>query len=69
MQAERNLSLSAMLNSVNESGIGRRGFLAVFALVASPVSLMIGDPVHSVWIVGVAAMLFGVVAFRSALRR
>jgi hypothetical protein len=41
----------------------------VFALVASPVSLMIGDPVHSVWIVGVAAMVFGLAAFRSALRR
>jgi hypothetical protein len=54
---------------VNESGIGRWGFLAVFALVGSPVLLMIGDPVHSVWVVGVAAMLFGLVAFRSALRR
>ena len=58
-----------MLNPVNESGIGRWDLLAVFALVASPVSLMIGDPVRSVWIVGIAAMLFGLFAFRSALRR
>jgi hypothetical protein len=58
-----------MLNSLNECGIGRWDLLAVFSLVASPLSLMIGDPVHSVWIVGVAAMLFGLLAFRWALRR
>jgi hypothetical protein len=52
---------------VNDSGIRHWDLLAVFALVASPVSLMIGDPVDSVWIVGIAAMLFGLFAFRSAL--
>jgi hypothetical protein len=38
------------------------GTLAVLALVASPVSHMIGDPVHSVWIIGGAVILLGLAA-------
>jgi hypothetical protein len=45
------------------------GPLAVLALVASPVSLMIGDPVHSVWIIGGAAILLGLVALLGSATR
>jgi ABC-type transport system involved in cytochrome c biogenesis permease component len=58
-----------MLRSVNGVGLGRWGVLALVALVASPVYLMLGDPVHSVWIIGVAAILVGTLALSSALRR
>jgi hypothetical protein len=67
--AEQAVTLRNMLSSVNESGIGHWGLLAIVALVASPVSLMIGDPVHSVRIVGVAAILLGLLAFRTAAWR
>ena len=58
-----------MLRSMNGIGLGRWGVLALVALVASPVYLMIGDPVHSVWIIGIAAILVGMLALSSALQR
>jgi hypothetical protein len=52
---------------MKRSGIVPWGAMALVALVASPVSRMIGDPVHSVWLIGAAAILLGVVAvLRSA---
>ena len=51
-------------------GIVPWGAMALLAVVASPVSRMIGDPVHSVWLIGVAAILLGVLAaLRSARGR
>jgi hypothetical protein len=45
------------------------GVLAVGALAASPASLIVADPVHSVWVVAVVVFVLGLLAFRRAASR
>jgi hypothetical protein len=54
---------------MKERGRSVWGVLAVGALAASPAFLIVGDPVHSVWVVAVLVFVFGAVAFRHAVSR